>query len=159
MAVEKFTDGAVSAWTSLQSGTELNGLVNGNAVQLGVIVANGAQGDMFAEVSVSIPSGAFGTVQAPTLFLYAYPLNEDGTTYGDGRFATSAAGPPPPNYFVGMCGLNPATAVQTGMFRRPDGGPMLIPFENFKFVVHNSSGITLPNSAVIKYKTKNRSVA
>jgi hypothetical protein len=88
-------------------------------------------------------------------------LNGDGSTYGDGRFGSAAAGPPPSNYYAGFCGLPASAGTQTGAFGLPFlGSRVLLPQGNFKPVFYNASGVTLSASGnILYYRTTNRSVA
>lgn len=136
-------------------GTEINSVVSGNAVLSSVAVANGTPLDIFADVSCSLGSVTPGS-GAPYIGIYLVPLNEDGTSYGDGRFGTSAAGPPASQYFVGSIPCIPSTAgVITGMVRG-----IILPPGSFKFIMYNLAGVTLAASAnVIDYRTYNRQVS
>ena len=167
MATEKWIGGSGVGltWTSC-FGAEINSVVDGNAVLAGGgtvatnQIDNSTSLDLFADVMFAL--GSWGAVGAAALLsLYIYPLNQDGSTYGDGRFTSSAAGPPPAQYFAGIGVLVPSvTQAQQGHFRRPDGAPIIIPPAKFKFALYNKSGATLAASAnTIYYRTYNRQVA
>lgn len=156
---ELLSAGAQSAFTSLMT-TELNSLVSGNAVLGGTAINNGTNLDLTAEFSFT-SGGSIVTTGSPFVGLYLYPLNGDGSTYGDGRFATSAAGPPPSNYFRGYCGLPAATATQTGYFAIPGTGIFQIPLPRgtWKPVFYSLAGVTLSASGnILYYRTTNRSI-
>lgn len=155
---EKWVAGASAGWVSA-FGSEINSIVTGNAILSSVIVSNGSNLDMFMDVSFSL--GSITPSGSPYLGLYLHPLNQDGTTYGDGRFGSSAAGPPAANYQIGFASLVVAAQVQTGEFQLPGRrSPMLIPPGDFKLVLYNVSGVTLAGSAnTIKYRTYNRIVS
>src|SRR6185437_1709495 len=114
MATEKWVNGSGQGltWSAAINSTELNSLANGNAVLLATQIDNSVAFDMFADFSVALGSAAFASPNY--IGLYLYPLNQDGTTYGDGRFGTAAAGPPPSNYYMGSIGLVAATQAQEG---------------------------------------------
>lgn len=156
MAVEKWVAGAGvgATWTAAFS-TELNSVVNGNAILSSIEINNSAFLDIFMDVSVSLGSITPGA-GAPTIGIYLVPLNQDGTSYGDGRFGSSAAGPPPSAYFIGNIPCIASTAgVVTGIIRG-----IVIPFGRFKLVLHNNSGVTLASSAnTVSYRTYDRAVA
>lgn len=161
MATEKWIGGSGQGLTwGAAFGTELQSLVNGNAVISSVSIANGTPLDMFADVDFHC--GSVTTTGSPFLSLYLYDLLDDGTTYGDGRFGTTAAGPPPSQYFAGILVLPPAgTGTLSGKFRNPLSGQpgIIIPPGTFKFVLFNSAGVTLPASAITcDYRTYNRQV-
>lgn len=151
----KWNAGATGGWASA-FGSEINSLVSGNAILSTLSIDNSGNLDMFCDVSFSL--GSITPSGSPYLGLYLYPLNQDGTTYGDGRFSSSAAGPPPQNYYCGFAGLPASVGVQTGMFDLPGRrSPIIIPPGIFKFVWYNASGVTLAGSSnTVKYRTYNR---
>ncbi len=141
-------DGRVTAST-------LNSIANGNAIISDLQIDNSAALDMFADVSMFLGSITFGS-GAPYIGVYFYPLLDDGTTYGDGRFGSSAAGPPPSQYFVGSIPLIASvTQAQEGAIRG-----ILLPPGKGKFVIYNQAGATLAGSSgnTFKYRTYNRSI-
>jgi hypothetical protein len=97
------------------------------------------------------------TIAAPNyLGLYLYPLNKDGSTYGDGKYGSSAAGPPASCYWVGNIIMPTGAAASEGSVRG-----ILLPPGAFKFVLYNQLGATLAGSSgnTCQYRTYNRSVA
>ena len=136
-------------------GSEVNSLATGNAILSSVTIANGTAKDTYADVSVSIASITTGS-GAPYLGLYLYPLNQDGSTYGDGRFISAAAGPPLSGYYVGQIPLVPSvTQSQTGAVTG-----IVIPPGSFKLVLYNLAGVVLAASSnTISYRTYNRAFA
>lgn len=155
MSIEKWIAGAGQGltWGSAFS-TEINSIVNGNAILSSVAVTNGTALDIFADLSYV--AGGTATTAAPNfLSFYLYPLGEDASTYGDGRFGSSAAGPPPGNYFIGSIGF--AAAASTTIAGVVRG--IVLPPGTFKFVLYNGSGATLDSGPTCKYRTYNRSVA
>ncbi len=160
MATEKLIAGAHSSYASLMT-TELNSLASGNAVQGSTSIANGTNLDLTAEFSFTT-GGSITPTGSPFVGLYLYPLNGDGSTYGDGRFASSAAGPPPSNYYRGFCGMPAAAGTQTGTFAIPGTSIFQIPLPRGTFipVFYNLTGVSLSSSGnIVYYRTTNRSVA
>jgi hypothetical protein len=156
MSVEKWIAGAGVGltWTDAFSTATLNSIVNGNAILSDLNITNGTALDIFADLSIALGSI---TAAAPNYIgIYLYPLNKDGTTYGDGRFGTSAAGPPPGNYWVGNIGFNTGAAAIVGNLTR-----IILPPGSFKFVFYNQAGATLVGSSgnTCQYRTYNRSIA
>lgn len=155
MATEKWIagSGVGLTWTDCFSTATLNSIASGNAILSDLQIDNSTALDMFCDVS-----GAFAsitTVAPAYIGLYFYPLNKDGTTYGDGRFGSSAAGPPPGNYLVGAFGFAVATAAFEGSVRG-----VILPPGKGKFVLYNAAGATLAASGnTLQYRTYNRSVA
>lgn len=156
MAVEHWVagSGVGLTWTSCFS-TEINSLVSGNAVLSATQIDNTTALDIFADVSISLGS-VTTAAGSDYLGLYLYPLNEDGTSYGDSQFGSSAAGPPGSSYFVDAI---PVPASFTGVLTGLVSG-IILPPGKFKFVLFNSIGATLAASGnAVKYRTYNRSVA
>ena len=156
MATEKWISGSGVGltWTAAFS-TEINSIVNTNAILSSVSIANGTPLDIFADIWIALGSITSGA-GAPYIGFYLYPLNQDGSTYGDGRFGSSAAGPTASQYFVGAVPLVPSvTQAQEGAVTG-----IIMPPGTFSFVAYNLSGSTLASSGnAIKYRTYNRSVA
>lgn len=153
MSIEKWVagSGVGLTWTTIMS-TELNSIASGNAILGGSAIANQTALDIFADFSLVLASAAF--VAPNFIGVYLYPLNDDGSTYGDGRFGTSAAGPPPNNYAVGSIGIVAATQAQTGTLSR-----VVMPPGTWKPVLYNQGGVALASSAnTLKYRTYNRAV-
>ena len=83
-----------------------------------------------------------------------YPFNQDGSTYGDGRFGSSAAGPPASPYWVGNIVVPTGTAANEGTIRG-----IILPPGQFKWVIYNQLGVTMAGSAnTAKYRTYNRQI-
>lgn len=159
MSTIKLVAGAQSGFASLMT-TELNSLANGNAIIGSTSIANATNLDLEIEFSFTT-GGSITPTGSPFVAVYMYPLNGDGSTYGDGRFGSSAAGPPPANYYAGFCGLPAAAGTQTGTFAIPFvGSRILLPTGTFKPVFYNSAGVALSGSGnILYYRTTNRSVA
>lgn len=136
-------------WTAC-FGTEFTTttVASGSAIASSIIIANGTGLDKFADLSLTL--GSLATV-APNYFgVYLYPLNNN-SVYGDGRFGTAAAGPPPANYYVGSIGLVVATQIQNGILTG-----IVIPPGSFKFVLYNGAGVTTATSGnLCAYRTYN----
>lgn len=154
---EKLIAGAI-AWTSC-FGSEINSLQTGQAVLSSVQIDNATNLDMFMDVSFSF--GSITPTGMPYFGLYFYPLNQDGSTYGDGRFGSAATAVPPQNYYLGFAGVNPAAGVQTGEFNMPGRrSPIILPPGAGKLVLYNSANVTMAASAnTVKYRTYNRQIS
>jgi len=153
----KLAAATTSAFTSLMT-TELNALANGNAIRGAATVDNATNLDVFAEFSY-VGGGSVTTTVTPFLSIYLYPLNGDGTTYGDGRFSAGAAGPPPTSYYAGYMGPMLAGAgTITGTFSRPDGQGTLIqlPRGIWRPVLYNFLGVAMAATGnILYYRTTN----
>lgn len=154
MATEKWIAGSGQGltWGSLDT-TGLNSIANGNAILSATSITNGTALDVFADVEVVLASLA---AVAPNLVgVYLYPLNSDASTYGDGRFGTSAAGPPPASYWAGNIIMVAATQAQQGTLSR-----IILPPGTFKFVLYNQMGVAFAAASnTLKYRTYNRAIA
>jgi hypothetical protein len=155
MATEKWIagSGVGLVWATAFT-TPPGAIVNGNAIMSDLVIDNSTNLDMYADLSIHLGSAAF--VAPNYIGVYLYPLNygAPGTVYGDGRFGTSAAGPPPAQYYVGSIVLVAATQAQDGELRG-----ILLPPGKFSFVLYNQGGVTLNATNVCQYRTYNRSVA
>lgn len=155
MATEKWIAGSGQGltWGDAFSTATLNSIASGNAILSDVAIVNGTPLDMFADISIALASAAF--VAPNYIGVYLYPLNKDGSTYGDGRFGSAAAGPPGANYFIGTIALVAATQAQEGTLLG-----ILIPPGTFKFVLYNQGGVALASSGnTCQYRTYNRQVS
>jgi len=157
VAVEKWIagSGAGLTWTAAYTAAStFNTIANGNAIISDLQLDNSTALDIFADFA--FVGGSITTVAPNFIGVYLYPLNSDASTYGDSRFGSSAAGPPPGVYWVGNIGLPVGTQALTGMVSR-----IIIPPGKFKFLIYNQAGASLAGSGAntILYRTYNRSVA
>jgi hypothetical protein len=121
-------------WTTIMT-TELGGLATGNMAIGNTAVANNTALDILCDISFVSGAAVTGTGQ-PYVGIYLYPLNADGSTYGDGQ--TSGAVVPGSNYWVGNISGVAAGQKQTGTLwgvRMPPGV--------WKPVVYNALGNSL----------------
>jgi hypothetical protein len=131
----------------------LNSIASGNAILSDLAITNGTALDIFADVSINLASAAFSSPNF--IGIYLYPLNKDASTYGDGRFGSSAAGPPGSSYQNKIISILATTAVQMGT-----AVGFILPPGTFKFVFYNSGGVALAGSGnTCQYRTYNRSIA
>ena len=154
MAIEKWVAGTVGlTWTDCIATATLNSIASGNAILSGSNLDNSANLDMFCDVSIAL--GSITTVAPSFLGIYLYPLNKDGTTYGDGKFASSAVGPPANPYWVGNILVPVGTGAAEGTLRG-----IIMPPGKFNFVFYNQLGVAMAASGnTAQYRTYNRSVA
>ena len=156
MATEKWIAGTVGlTWANAYTAAStFDSIANGNAIISDLQLDNSTNLDIYCDVSIALGSV---TVAAPNYVgLYLYPLNADGTTYGDGRFSSSAAGPPANPYWVGNFVVPTGANANEGTVRG-----IIMPPGKFKFLIYNQLGVTMGGSGgnTIKYRTYNRSVA
>lgn len=141
-----------TTWTAV-FGAEINSVANTNSIQSTIIVANQTALDQFISISAAFGS-ITTTAGAPYVGFYLCPLNQDGTTYCDGRFASAAVGQPSSQYYLCSIPLVPSvTQAQEGSC----GGLQVIPPGSFILVAYNLSGATLAVSGnSIKSQTYNQ---
>lgn len=156
MATEKWIagSGAGLTWTAAFTASTLNSIANGNAILSDLQIDNSSAFDIYCDVSLI--GGSITTAAPNYVGVYFYPLLDDATTYGDGRFGSSAAGPPPSTYYVGSMVLPVGTQAITGSVRG-----IVLPPGKGKFVVYNQAGAALAAAGAntFKYRTYNRSIA
>lgn len=155
MATEKWIagSGVGLTWTAAFTSSTLNSIASGNAILSDLQIDNSSALDIFADVEVVLASLA--AVAPNFVGVYLYPLNSDASTYGDGKFGSSAAGPPSSTYFVGSIVMGAATQAWQGVLRG-----IILPPGKGKFVLHNQMGVAFAASSnTCKYRTYNRSVA
>ena len=157
MATEKWIAGSGQGftWGSL-FGTEINTTIGiANAILSTVSVSNQSSLDIFMDISYTA-GGTVTTVAPNYLGFYLYPLNQDGSTYGDGNYASATASTPPGTYWVGniIVPVGASTTVQGTVTR------IIMPPGTFNMVIFNGTGVAFFNGTnVCKYRTYNRSVA
>lgn len=158
MAVEKWAAGSGQGltWGTAINATDINSLANSSSVLSSVAdIANGTALDMFADLSIQLGSI---TAAAPNFVgVYLFPLNSDGSTYGDNQLAsgTGAAKVPSAQYWVGNIGFPTGAATIKGTLTR-----IILPPGSFRFVLYNQAGSTLASSGnTAQYRTYNRAVA
>lgn len=151
----KLVAATTGTFTSLMS-TELNSLASGNAILGSTAINNATNLDLWIEFSWT-SGGSIITTGSPFVAVYLYPLNGDTSTYGDGRFGSAAAGPPPSNYYRGFCGLPAATGTATGTFGIPFLGTFSqLPLGTWKPVFYSLAGVGLSASGnILYYRTVN----
>ena len=156
MATQKLAAGGVSSWTNLFNSSDINSLASGSSVLSSIQIDNTGALDLMLDVSFNLGAVTVGA-GAPSLSLFLAILNEDGSTYGDGLFASQAAGSPSSAYlvrawtFVASNAYSPLVGSATGI---------VLPRQKFKCYLLNSLGATLNSSGnVIDYQTTNYTVA
>ena len=146
---------STSAWQSAGfTATDFNTLANGSFVVAASAITQSSNLDDFLDVSFSLVVGGT-TVAASFLSLYLFPLNQDGTTYGDATATGSAL--PAPSYWqtnaFATIGITSGNAI-VGSFPRVFIGDLA---SDFKLGIVNNLGVALNASAaaVVKYLTIN----
>lgn len=136
-------------WTSVSfTSGDLNSLANGGCAVSTAAIANGTALDIYADVSAIVTVG--GTTTATSfLTLFVLPLQQDGSTYGDGS-ASSSSVQPVASYLVGSCmvksGVTSGSTV-TALWRQ-----IVLPPGNFVFALGNNLGVALNATAALTMK-------
>src|SRR6516164_4065498 len=157
MAVEKWFAGSLQGltWGTAITSSVMNSISSGNSIASDLSLSNASALDIFADVSISLNTI---TPVAPNFVgVYLLPLNQDGTTYGDNKIASTSpgtAGSPGSNYSVGSITVTTSAGVQVGSLSRI----ILLP-GGFRICLFNQCGVAW-NAAtnVCLYRTYNRSV-
>jgi len=157
MATERWVagSGVGYTWTAAFTSSTLNSIASGNAILSDLQIDNTLAQDIFCDVCIQLGTATWTTTNGNFIGIYIYPFNQDASTYGDGRFTSSAAGPPPNNYNVGNIGINTGTTIiATGALLR-----VPLPSQRFKFLVWNQGGVAFNASGNnVYYRTYNRQV-
>lgn len=155
--IAKLSYGATgSAWTAAGfTVADFNSRANGSVVVATSTLDNDAGLDTEAEVSFTLEVGGTTTVNS-RLDLYILPLNQDGTTLGDG--AVTGTTVPAGSYMVATCLVRrdiTAGNVVTGTFPR-----VPLPAADFRFAIVNNTGAALDGTAAatVSYRTINRNL-
>lgn len=146
-----------TAFTSVTfTAGDLNSLASGGGALSTAAIANGTALDLYADVSFAVTVG--GTTTATSyMSLYLLPLNQDGSTYGDG-YASSTSVVPTTSYLAASCtvksGVTSGSTI-TGMFRG-----IVLPPGDFKFAISNNLGVALNATAAltVKYRSYNENL-
>jgi hypothetical protein len=140
---QKWTAGAYTSYSTTLCSTELNSMPNGAATLCGTVIT---AGDLYATLSFTI-STTTAASSGPFLQAYAYPLNEDGSTYGDGQWtatgASSTAGVPVATYQT-----NCVLQVSGSGGWKGTCGPFAVPPVNYKIVIANQLNTTASSTAL-----------
>lgn len=157
MATEKWIAGTLAgglAFTAAITSTTLNSLANGSAIASDLVLNNSTTLDIFCSLGLQLGTANFTT--PGFVGVYLYPINQDGSTYGDGRGAAGFTGPPGAVYWVGNIPIAGGTALGMGSLDR-----IVMPPRQFKFVIWNQLGVTLASAGLnnIFISTYDRSIA
>lgn len=130
--------------------TNFNSLASGSCA-VSSQIDNSTALDLYADLSFSMVVGGT-TTTASYMALYLMPLNQDGTTYGDGA-STGGATVPNGQYLVGtvnvLSGVASGSAV-TGTFRG-----VILPPGKFVWVLANQLQVAMSSSAAaaVQYRS------
>lgn len=150
-------NGAGLTWTSGFASGDMTSMANAYAVLSSAsAISNGSNLDIYADVSVEITIGSATPSAGAYIAVYIAPLQEDGSTYGDGSYTAGTAKnlvPPwPPVCVIPLQSTN-ATTLLAGACTG-----IVIPPGTFNWVILNESSITFSGTAannVMKFRTYN----
>jgi hypothetical protein len=135
---------------------DLNSLASGGAAVATAAITNGTALDLYADVSMIITVG--GTTTATSfLSLYLLPLQQDGTTYGDGAVSSTTV-QPVATYLERSAWVKVGVAsgsTVSAMFRG-----VVLPPGDFKLALANNLGVALSSTAALtmKYRSYNENL-
>lgn len=143
---------SVGSWTDAGfTAANFNSLADGSGVLAATAISNSTTNAVHERADVSFSLVVGGTTTVASYFaIYALPLNQDGTTYGDGY--ASGAGDPETCYYLGSVGVKSGIAsgsAVTGTLELAG-----LPAGDFKVVLVNHLGVALNSAAaaVVKYQ-------
>ena len=153
---------AISGWAidtaytsvSLTAG-DVNSLASGGGALSTTAIANGTNLDQFIDVSFVLTVGGT-TTAASCITVYLLPLNQDGSTYGDGYVSSTSSQPA-----VGYAGLIGQVGVKPGVTSgNTVTGSILfgnLPPGSFKLAIGNNLGVAFGTTAAVTlaYRTYN----
>lgn len=138
-------------WTAVTfTAGDLNSLASGGGALSTAAITNGTSLDQLMDVSFVVTVGGT-TTAASYITVYLLPLNQDGTTYGDGYASSTSSQPAPyqgigsPGVKVGVTSGNTVTGTIT-FANLPPG--------DFKLAFGNNLGVTLGSTAALTLKTR-----
>ena len=141
-----------SAWTSISfTAGDLNSLASGGGALGSTVISNSSGLDLYVDVSLIVTVGGT-TVAASYLSLFLLPLQQDGSTYGDG-YASSSSSQPVLSYLGQTCnvkvGVTSGNTVQAMFQQMP-----MVPGD-YKVALGNNLSVALNSTAslTLKYRT------
>ena len=145
-----------SSRTTAFGTADLTSLADSKAVlSTATAIANGTNLDMFMDISVEITVSSSTPRAAGYIAIYLAPLQEDGSTYGDGQLTAGTQTTYVPPYSP-VCIVPLANQAMTLMAGGCSG--ILLPPGSFEFVVYNYSNVTFSSTAannVVSFRTYN----
>jgi hypothetical protein len=125
---------------------DLNSLASGGGALGTTVVANGSTTlDQYADFSFVVTVGGT-TVAGSYITLFLLPLNQDGTTYGDG-YASSSSTQAAAGYAIGS--INVKVGVTTGNTVTGQINFVNLPPGSFKIAFGNNLQIALSSTAAL----------
>jgi len=141
-----------SAWTALTfTAADLNSLASGGGALSTAAIANSTGLDLKMDVSWVVTVGGT-TVAASLITIFSLPLNQDGSTYGDG-YASSTTTLPAAGYAVGS--IAPKVGITSGNTITGIIPFIDLPPGDVKLAFGNNLTVALSSTAALtlKYRT------
>lgn len=147
--------GAGLTWSAALNSSDLTSMPNADTVLSSVAdIANGTALDMFMDLSIAMAIASSTIAAGANIAAWIFALNQDGSTYGDGQFASGSQAAKTPTFVP--CAIFPlvAAAAQTTLLGFAQ--QIIIPPGSFRIAVQNNSGFALTaGTQTIKYRTYN----
>jgi hypothetical protein len=142
-------------WGTAINSADMASMTNGQTVVSSVAdIANGTNLDILADLSFQLVIASSTIAAGANFTFWIYPLDQDGSKYGDGQFTNGTAASLTPSLTsCGYCQI-PAVASTTNMYGYYQG--IVLPPGSFRFAMQNNSGFSLTSGTqTVKYKTYN----
>jgi hypothetical protein len=143
-------------WGAAINSADMASMTNAESVVSSVAdIANGTALDQFMDISFSLAISSSTIAAGANIAFWIVPLNQDGSTYGDGQFTNGTAASKTPTF--PPCAVFPlvAAAAQTTLLGNVVG--IIIPPGSFRIAMQNNSGFTLTSGTqTVKYRTYNQ---
>lgn len=152
-------NGVGFTWTTLINGSDLTSLASGSSVLSSVAaIANQTNLDTFMDVGIEMTVGSATPSAGANFALYVMYLNEDGTIYGGGEYASTGSGGAITRAPAGFPVNFPIqSTVATTLMAGIVTGIPIYP-GSFVCALYNGTGVALSATAgnnVVKYRTYN----
>jgi hypothetical protein len=147
-------NGVGLTWATAINSADMISLANGSSVVSSVAdIANGTQLDMFMDISMSLLIASSAVVAGANISFFIYPLNQDGSTYGDGQFVNGTQAAKTPTF--APCATMPLpVATLTALIGFAQY--IVLPPGSFRLAMQNNSGFALTaGTQTVKYRTYN----
>lgn len=138
-----------TAWTAVSfTAGDLNSLASGGCAVSTAAITNSSALDIYADVSAIVTVG--GTTTATSyLTLYLLPLQQDGSTYGDGA-ASSSSVQPVVTYLAASALVK--SGVTSGITVSAMWRQIVLPPGDFVLALGNNLGVALNSTAALTMK-------
>lgn len=162
MAIQTTIGGTLGSgltWTATGiTASNCNSMIAGDSVLVATGIANGSNLDQFMDISISLGSVTPGS-GTPYVAFGLIPLNQDGSTYGNGAITTSASanGISGENLVASITAVPSTSGAVTGC---TPPFQIKLPPGTFALAMYNGLGVTLASSSnVIEIRTYDNKIA